>query len=392
MDIKTKLKIDKLVGIPIIFVLNITAKTLGFILKPEHSFTLPPKNIVVCKFHGMGSIIQATLLLQTLRKNFSNTQITFVTSISNLNVLTQIPFINNIIIINDNSVLSLLISSIKLIIKLWCMKVNLYIDLEIYSYYSSIIATLSIARNRIGFYRKESNIRLGIYTHMIYFNNKATISSVYLQTARLVGCSTIINNLYKFKIDKRIKTSLNEKLNSFIKFNPDSKIIVINSNASDLRIERRWPLDNFVKLIEQLIKTFPNYNYILVGAKNEQDYVNCIHTNISDEIRSRVFDTSGKLNLHELIALIEASSIFISNDTGPMHIAFALNKMTIALFGPCSPSQYGKNQNTICIYKNLYCSPCVHEFLTPPCKGDNQCMKMITVNEVLKIVKKLMSK
>ena len=132
MDIKTKLKIDKLVGIPIIFVLNITAKTLGFILKPEHSFTLPPKNIVVCKFHGMGSIIQATLLLQTLRKNFSNTQITFVTSISNLNVLTQIPFINNIIIINDNSVLSLLISSIKLIIKLWCMKVNLYIDLEIY--------------------------------------------------------------------------------------------------------------------------------------------------------------------------------------------------------------------------------------------------------------------
>jgi hypothetical protein len=55
----------------------------------------------------------------------------------------------------------------------------------------------------------------------------------------------------------------------------------------------------------------------------------------------------------------------------------------VALFGPCSPQQYGVNPSGIVIYKNIYCSPCVHDFIIPPCKGDNQCMKLISVAEVV---------
>ena len=72
----------------------------------------------------------------------------------------------------------------------------------------------------------------------------------------------------------------------------------------------------------------------------------------------------------------------ISNDTGPMHIAFAVNTKTIALFGPCSPLQYGDIHAVEIFYKHVHCSPCVHKYLRPPCHGDNICMKNISAGEV----------
>ncbi|NJK95969.1 MAG: glycosyltransferase family 9 protein [Bacteroidales bacterium] len=83
--------------------------------------------------------------------------------------------------------------------------------------------------------------------------------------------------------------------------------------------------------------------------------------------------------------MITHTDIFISNDTGPMHLAALLQKRTIALFGPCSPAHYRFNKSIYVLYKHLYCSPCVHEFKIPPCKGNNICMKSISVNEVYQL-------
>jgi len=81
----------------------------------------------------------------------------------------------------------------------------------------------------------------------------------------------------------------------------------------------------------------------------------------------------------------------ITNDSGPMHIAFALQKNTVALFGPCSPQQYTNQKNAYFIYKNIYCSPCVHQFTISPCRGDNQCMKQLNMNDVHIIVNKILN-
>ena len=79
----------------------------------------------------------------------------------------------------------------------------------------------------------------------------------------------------------------------------------------------------------------------------------------------------------------------ISNDTGPMHIAFCTKTPIICLFGPCSPDQYGMSEFAHIIYKNAYCSPCVHDFEIPLCKGDNVCMKLISTKEVFSLFQKL---
>ncbi len=104
-----------------------------------------------------------------------------------------------------------------------------------------------------------------------------------------------------------------------------------------------------------------------------------------------IVNCCGETSIDELVALIQHAELMITNDTGPMHIAFSVKTPTVALFGPCLPSQYGIFEHANILYHQVYCSPCVHEFTFPPCKGNNQCMKNINLGEVFKAIEKSLS-
>ena len=103
MKTSQKIIIDKLIGTPLVYLINASARFLGFILGIDHSLDKPFKTIVVSKYVGLGSIIQATPLLQTLRKNFPDSHIIFVTSASNKVLLDHIPEVNEVLTISDKT-------------------------------------------------------------------------------------------------------------------------------------------------------------------------------------------------------------------------------------------------------------------------------------------------
>lgn len=378
MRTRTKIILDDWIARFFVVLLNITARILGQLLRINHEFKSNPRRIVVCKFLGMGSIIQATPLLQTLRKNFPEAKITFVTSEGNRALLKMIPAVDDVLTINDKKVFSVISDTVNVLINLWKRKADIYIDLETYSYYSTVVATLSCAVNRIGFYRAERNIRMGVYTHMMFFNSRSAIAESYLQMVRLIGCKETMDELYQFTIDEKAVLALKEKTSNRI----TSRYIIINANASDLRIERRWPAGKYVELIRRLGSSLTNVQFVLIGNQAERAYVNSIYDRMDLAVKTAVINLAGELSLAELFALISQADLIVTNDTGPMHISFALRRPTVALFGPASPAQFGRHENVYSVYKNVYCSPCVHDFLTPPCRGDNQCMKQIGVEEV----------
>ena len=236
MKTRSKIVLDEWIGRLVVYILNMFARILGKILSIDHSFEKIPERIVVCKFLGMGSIIQATPLLQTLRLSFPRAQIYFVTATANRAILEKTISVNDVWCVDDKNIQSTLSSSWKVLRKLWKKKIDLYIDLETYSYYSTAIATLSLSRNRLGFYRAERNIRLGVYTHMMFFNPRAPIAESYMQMARLVGCREIEKSLFPYRVNEEDKENC---LNILSKMNPDfnTRYIVINPNASDLRVE-----------------------------------------------------------------------------------------------------------------------------------------------------------
>ena len=369
MKIKHELFIDNYVAKPIAYALNFLVRFLGKILSIDHSLDRKLNRIVICKFKGMGSIIQATPMIQAIKNKHPHAELIFVSTSANRIILEKITPIDKIITINDTGVFSLVTSLLKTLFTLIKNRPDVYIDLEIYSNFSTLVTLFSLSKNRIGFYLRSSSFRMGIYTHMMFFNSTAPISKVYLQIARLFGPIESIPSLFP----------LNKNLSPQKSFSLNKEYIVINPNASDLRLERRWGSLNFTKLISAINKDQNNLQIVLIGGPKEVSYTNKIHEVVNNE---NVINLAGKTTIDKLI---------ITNDTGPMHIAFACKTPSICFFGPCSPQQYALTENAVVLYKKVYCSPCVHDFSIPPCKGNNVCMQMITVDEVVSIFKEFVA-
>jgi ADP-heptose:LPS heptosyltransferase len=126
---------------------------------------------------------------------------------------------------------------------------------------------------------------------------------------------------------------------------------------------------------------------VLIGAPNELEYVDSLQRALPEAIRRGVTNTAGKLSLGELFALLERAACVVTNDTGPMHIALALERPTVCLFGPGSPEHYGVfRDDSVVFHQNLICSPCIYETDEPPCNGNNVCMQMIEPDSVAEAV------
>ncbi len=383
MNLQQKIAIDRSLGYACAVAVNICARSIGIFLKRKRPLAGKYQVIVVSKLIGMGSVIQSTPLLQTLRTQFPVAKLVYVTASSNRELVERTGLIDVVSEIDDTGYLSLISSYIRFVLTMLRLRVDWYIDLEVYSHLGGILALSSLARMRTGFFRYSHNYRFGIYTDMVFFNATAPISRVYLQMAGLGGASSMHSGLVAPRISEEER---NESCRQLKRIGLDMTMpyIVVNPNASELRVERRWPVERYPLLFAEIKKRYPSLMIVLTGSAKEVPFVGSLMQTTG--ANANVIDASGRLNLSDLIALIDASTLMVTNDTGPMHLAFALKKKTVSLWGPVSPRQYGEDKRSYTIYKNAYCSPCTHDFLFPPCKGDNSCMKLIGVENVFEAV------
>jgi lipopolysaccharide heptosyltransferase II len=154
----------------------------------------------------------------------------------------------------------------------------------------------------------------------------------------------------------------------------DEKFIVMNPGGNwDLK---RWPPENFAEL-GQAIRDKLNIRVVLTGAVKDVELCG----RISAAMKNKPVLLCGKTDLNTLGAVFESAKCVVSNDSGPMHIAAAVNASVIALFGPTSPEITGPYGSGVCrvLIKDTGCEiPCYNL----SCK-DNKCMKAITVEDVI---------
>jgi lipopolysaccharide heptosyltransferase I len=119
---------------------------------------------------------------------------------------------------------------------------------------------------------------------------------------------------------------------------------------------KRWPVANFVELV-RLLKPIGALNFVILGGAEEQAAADAI----TRELPDRCLNLAGQTSLWEMIEWIRRGRLVISNDTGPMHVAAAVGRPTIALFGPTDPRRtgpYGKLQGVL-QDRTLPCVPCL---------------------------------
>lgn len=142
----------------------------------------------------------------------------------------------------------------------------------------------------------------------------------------------------------------------------------------------RWPAENFGRLAARL--PLPT---VIIGGKSDIPVAEAVVRHAE----GRAISLAGRTTLKELIPVIGGASYFVTNDTGPMHIAAALGVPVFAIFGPANPVRTGPygTDHTI-IREELPCSPC---YAWKPC--DNwRCMEAITVDRVLATIEAKMGR
>lgn len=146
-----------------------------------------------------------------------------------------------------------------------------------------------------------------------------------------------------------------------------------------------WLPERFKELSQRLLQ-YPHLKILFFGDKVGAPLVQEICADLPVD---RVVNLAGKTTLRQLMALIQSCHLFLTNDSGPMHVASALGVPLIALFGSTSDTATGPYNGGHVIHKHVPCSPCYRR----ECPLiDFRCMKSIEVNEVYQEIQKLVNK
>jgi heptosyltransferase-2 len=146
---------------------------------------------------------------------------------------------------------------------------------------------------------------------------------------------------------------------------------------------KKWFPERFAAVADRLSNESGGQT-ILFGSGGDRESTAAVQKNA----RHLLIDIAGKTDLKEAICLISRCALFISNDSGLMHIAGALGVPTIAVFGSTNPATTSPvGERSVVIHHNVDCSPC----LKPVCPTDFRCMEMIGVEEVCTAARKLLN-
>lgn len=121
-------------------------------------------------------------------------------------------------------------------------------------------------------------------------------------------------------------------------------------------LNKRWPVEHFVTLVRQLAQELPEHRFAILGSRADA----AVTAPIVRAAPGRCVDLAGQTTLSEMIEWLREVDMLITNDTGPMHVAAAMKKPVVALFGPTDPRRTGPYGQIDCVLRlDLPCSPCL---------------------------------
>jgi heptosyltransferase-2 len=159
-------------------------------------------------------------------------------------------------------------------------------------------------------------------------------------------------------------------------------ILGINPGAS-YGSAKRWYPEEFAKVASELAN---QYDIVIFGGPGEKDIAMDIEKSLIERGVSNYQNLAGNTTIPELINHISKLDLFITGDSGPMHVAAAFNIPTVAIFGPTKDDETSQwmNEKSIIVKQNLDCQPCMKR--TCPLQHNN-CMNLIKAVDVLSAVK-----
>jgi ADP-heptose:LPS heptosyltransferase len=329
------------------------------------------KKILIIRPGGIGDAVLSFPFMRELRRTF-DAKLDLLADKRNREIFNLVPgLINKIFCYNQGNILTL-------VLKLRRERYDVIFDTEQWHNFSAIIAYLLGAKFIVGFNTRQS--RSKFYTHQADYAQDEYEAYSFL-------------NLLSVFVPHQIKRELaipfieiSDTSSTFPdSLDKDKKKIALCMSASIP--ERRWPLERLRNLIDILLSK--GFCVLLIGGRKEISLVNSV---IKDLGNKNLFNFVGKFKLEQTVAFLKSCDIFIGFDSGILHLACGLGLSAISLFGAGIKEKWALryNRHTV-LHKNLSCSPCTVFSYTSHCPKGAECMRLITVDDVLSAVEGLIS-
>lgn len=337
------------------------------------------KRILIFNVNWLGDTLFSTATIRNIRRNFPDSFIACIIPSRCYPVLKGNPYLDEIIIYDEKDRHKNILSKLRFVDFLKRKKFDIVFLLH-RSFSRALICRLADIPVRVGYYTRKRSFLL---TRKIILPKRDTLHRIdyYLNLIEKVGLRVedrypdffISDEDQKFTDEFLIKTAIAK--NDFL----------VGINPAGNWFPKRWPKEYWAILADKLINEY-NAKVIVTGSQSDS----ALALSIKDLMRGLPIITCGMFNLKQLAALCKRLDLFISADTGPLHIANAVGtKRIIALFGPTSPLITGPYplHNIALLQKKVGCRiPCY----VVRCR-DNSCMKAISPEEVMEKVKAMLN-
>jgi len=328
------------------------------------------KNIIIRMPNWLGDAVMATPLIEDIRNRWPNAKIAALCKPAIASLLSANPHLDECISFTDKK---------EVIPKLRKNKYDLGILLT-NSFSSAFEFWRGKVKERVGF---SKDLRRFLLTKPLAIPKEKGKEHLVITFKRLleplgVEISKTEPKLYLSEEEKRGAKKL------LLKYGipEDALLVGINPGAA-YGSAKCWLPDRFKMVTQKLLEN--RQVHILFFADGAG--ASLVHS-ICEGLPERVIDLGGKTSLRELVSLIASCDVFLTNDSGPMHVAASLKTPLVALFGSTNEIATGPYGHGKVIHKHVPCSPCYKR----TCPIDFPCMKKIEVNEVYMALKEQLIK
>ena len=343
-----------------------------------------PQKILVRSTNWIGDAVMTTPAVRTIRENFPDSEITMLVHPWVSDVFRFSPRVDRLLIYEKKGRHKGVKGLLQLAGELRQEEFDCAILLQ-NAFEAALLTMLAGIPARGGYTTDGRSMLLTHCVHKINELNKKHEVNYYQRIMLGLGLRTAPNELELFIPGDQVDTAKQRIVEYTGKKRGRRPVIGFNPGAA-FGPAKRWPAEKFADLADMLSRQSDAF-FILFGSAADQETAAAIKRQ-AGAAASRIIDLTGATTLIEAMALIGECDVFVTNDSGLMHVAAALRTPLVAIFGSTDHIATGPfADNAVVIRKPLACSPCKKTHCP---EKHFRCMKLIDSKEVCAAVLRIL--
>jgi lipopolysaccharide heptosyltransferase II len=341
-----------------------------------------PKRILIARTDRLGDVVLTTPVIKLLRREFPDAYIAFMVRPYTKDVLINNKDIDEVITYDKDQGQQSFVDTVKFAMNLRKKQFDMAIAMHPTNRVHMIMFIAGIPV-RIGYDRKLSGL---LTKRIIHRKQEGTFHEVEYNFKMLENAGISTENadpipyMFTGSEEKKYVDSI------FLDKGLTEKVVAIHAGASCE--SKRWPVERFAEVCRDILKNY-GCDIVLIGGPDTSE----INAKISEITKAKIHDMTGRFSVGELAEFLRRCKLLISNDSGPVHIATAVDTPVLSIFGRSSaglsPTRWKPiGDRNIVIHGNAGCDDCkAHN-----CENDFRCLEVVTSADVMEGVEKMLDK